>query len=220
MAYYPLSQIQTNLYTDGTEYDTPSGEAYIGFYFKTSKGELFTGKTPQDQPNLQLFPQRQNIEEEFSSLASLQPFEIKGVFDPGDVDPEINPSFLEGPINIYDEYAVLRGYPKATYLPYYSPTLPTNQDYSIGEFRRYFCKKRNEIVYIEINQTQYDKLVGEDPKIYWQMYKPFFLTWRLTGDKQTVALTNKNITELKSKRERLPKLGSYLKNDYIKYYKE
>jgi len=219
MAYYPLSQITPNLYTDGTEYETPSGENYTGFYFRTSKGELFTGRTPQDQPNLKLFPQRQNVEFPLSN-ESLRRFEVKGAFNPGDTDPDMDPDLLNGPIYIYDEYASFRGYPEPTYLPYYSPSSPTEKDYSVGEFRRYFCKKRNQVIYIEINKIQYDKLIAQDPQIYWQMYKPFFLNWQITGNKQQVAQTNKNITELKSKREKLPKLGDYLKNDYIKYYQE
>lgn len=218
MAYYPLSQITPNLYTDGTEYETPSGENYTGFYFRTSRGELFTGRTPQDQPNLRLFPQRQNLEAPTEDF--LRRFEIKGAFNPGDVDPDMNPDFLNGPIYIYDEYASFRGYPESTYLPYYSPVAPTEKDYSVGEFRRYFCKKTNQIIYIEIDKDQYDKLISRNPQIYWQMYKPFFLNWQITGNKQQVAQTNKNITELKSKREKLPKLGDYLKHDYIKYYQE
>ena len=60
MAYFPLSQIQTNLYTDGTEYETSDGRAYTGYYFKTSTGKLYTGRTPQDLPNLDLFIQKTN----------------------------------------------------------------------------------------------------------------------------------------------------------------
>jgi hypothetical protein len=54
MSYYPLSQIKTNLYTNGTEYTTLDGVAYTGYYFKISTGQLFTGRTPQDQPNQEL----------------------------------------------------------------------------------------------------------------------------------------------------------------------
>ena len=41
MAYYPKSQIKTNLYTNGGEYTTSQNqfstvaESYIGYYYKT-----------------------------------------------------------------------------------------------------------------------------------------------------------------------------------------
>jgi hypothetical protein len=58
MAYYPLSQIVTNLYTGGNEFtfnSDGSGE-YVGYYWKNSKGEYYTGKTPQDIPLSKLYP--------------------------------------------------------------------------------------------------------------------------------------------------------------------
>jgi hypothetical protein len=58
MSYYPLSQITSNLYTNGLEYttdlNTPSN-SYSGSYWKTSSGKYFTGKTPQDTPCVELF---------------------------------------------------------------------------------------------------------------------------------------------------------------------
>ena len=114
-------------------------------------------------------------------------------------------------INIYN--------PPVKILPYYSPTQPTQQDYQNGEFQRYFCKQTNQILYIEINQEQFDKLVAQDPQIEFSIYQPFTITWILTGNKENVAKVNKNIVELAEKRNRLPKLGEYLKFDYLKYYK-
>ena len=219
MAYFPLSQIQTNLYTDGTEYETSDGKAYTGYYFKVSTGKLYTGRTPQDSPNLDLFVQKINQIDPENQENNLDQYLVNPALQSGDSDPEINPDLLDA-VFIYDEYLELAPEPTQTLLPYYLPVYPTSQDYSNGEFRRYFSKKRNELRYIEINKVQYDKLITQDPQIAWQLYKPFFLTWQLTGDKQTVAKTNKNIVELKSKRERLPKLGDYLKHNYLKYYQE
>ena len=55
--YYPKSQIKTNLYTNGNEYTVLStGDIYQGFYYKISTGEYFTGRTPDDRPNLEIVP--------------------------------------------------------------------------------------------------------------------------------------------------------------------
>lgn len=218
MAYYPKSQIKTNLYTDGTEYETSNGTPYMGFYFKTSTGELYTGRTPQDLPNLELFPLITNENTPITGPNTLNQYQVKGALEKGDIDPEINPDLL-GNVYIYSEYTNLTGTPPTTSLPYYSPETPTNEDYSIGEFRRYFCKKTNEIKYIEINKTQYDLLTQKSSKILWSLYQPFYLNWDIAGDKQQAAQTNKNIVELTSVKKKLPKLGDYLRHDYLKYYK-
>ena len=62
-------------------------------------------------------------------------------------------------------------------------------------------------------------LLIKSPDILWQLYAPFNLPWQITGDKEQVARTNKNIVELTSKRLQLPKFGDYLNNNYLKYYK-
>ena len=41
----------------------------------------------------------------------------------------------------------------------------------------------------------------------------------ISGDKNQVETTNRNIVELATFRRKLPKLGDYLKFNYLKYYK-
>ena len=53
--YYPKSQIQENLHTNGGELKpSNSSEEYKGYYFKTSNGEFFTGKSPSDKPKVSI----------------------------------------------------------------------------------------------------------------------------------------------------------------------
>lgn len=101
----------------------------------------------------------------------------------------------------------------------YNPLLPTEQDYQVGEFRRYFSIKRNQTIFTEISKETYDKFKQQDPQIPWRSYRVFFLTWKLTGDVNQVAQTNKNITELTELRERVFGLSLYLKENWIQYYK-
>ena len=55
MAYYPKSQIKTNLYTNGNEYQLSTTQIeYIGYYYELSNGDIFTGKTPEDEENILL----------------------------------------------------------------------------------------------------------------------------------------------------------------------
>ena len=196
--YFPKSQITPNLYTNGKEFAYSNNkQEYIGYYFKVSTGKYFSGRNQDDRPNEELIPLEADITvtDITTSLDS-----IVTVVDP-----------------IYS-YITNQPVPPPTSIPVYNPIIPTQQDYQNGEFRRLFCKKTNEIQYIEIGQDQFDKLIAKDPQILWQLYEPFDLTWQLTGNIEDVARVNFNTVELTSKRRKLPRLGDYLKFDYIKYY--
>lgn len=215
--YFPKSQITSNLYTNGGEFILdPSGKEYIGFYFKTSKGDFYTGRNTSDRPNVKLI----QVNEFYSESAKDLPQSniVLSSHNPLNFD-FININNLEV-ISKYSQIKNIDVYnssPKM--IPYYSPTFPNQQDYQNGEFQRYFCKKVNEILYIEINLEQYTKLLSQDSQIEFSLYKPFTISWVLTGSKEQVYKTNKNIVELISFQQKLPKFGDYLKFDYIKYYK-
>ena len=205
MPYYPKSQIRTNLYAEpGVLLVESSNIPYVGYYWANSKGEYWSGKTPQDLPNIRLIEVFDPENEEI--LPSINTFNVSIVVN---TDPSYNSikNIVLGSPNNYQA------------VPSYSPSLPTPQDYQNGEFQRYFCKKTNEIKYIEINKEQFDKLVAQDPQIEFSLYQPFTITWIISGDKDTVAKTNRNIVELASFRQKLPRLADYLRFDYTKYLK-
>lgn len=201
--YYPLSQITSNLYTNGGEYVYKNTqENYTGYYWKTSSGKIYTGKTPQDTPT--------------SELVSTNNFPLPLTIQNSSIPVVINQNN-----NVNVDYINFQSVDpnQITLTPTYYPTQPTQQDYQIGEFRRYFCKKTNEIQYIEISKDQFDLLVAQDPQILWQLYFPFFIPWDITGTKEQVARVNKNIVDLTMKNLRLPRFNDYIKNDYTKYYR-
>jgi hypothetical protein len=218
--YYPKSQITSNLYTNGNEFVTEDTlTSYIGYYFKTSNGKFYTGRNPSDRPNTELIPT--NLE-----------FSSEDIFNTNNA-PEValiissdNPNAFEFVTNFnvntiitYLNTKNINPYnPPVQFVPYYSPVTPTTQDYQIKEFRRYFCKKTNELIYIEINQQQYKQLVSKDPQILWQLYEPFFIDWQISGDKQQVIKTNRNSVDLLVLRQKFIGLNEYLKKDYSKYY--
>lgn len=205
MAYYPKSQVTTNLYTNGNELCYVSNNVeYIGYYYTTSKGRYFTGKTPSDSLDLELKILNPTLP---TSPSNSQPNVLA-----------LDEYNFEKNVTRYVELKKINPN-SVNYLPTYFPTLPTQQDYVNGEMRRYFCKKTNEIIYLEISKDTYDKLVGRDPQILYQLYLPFNLPWQLTGSKEQVFTTNKNIVELTSVQQKLPMLAEYLKMDFTKYYK-
>jgi sensor histidine kinase YesM len=200
MPYYPKSQIKTNLYTNGGELVYVLNlEPYKGYYYQTSDGKYFSGQTPNTPASQELI---------LDTLAQSSP------------QVEIPLSYVNYTQDSLNYINIINPNLSPIQIPVYIPTLPTQQDYQIGTFRRYFCKKTNEIIYIEINKNTFDKLISKDPQILWQLYFPFDLLWTLTGDKQQVAKTNRNITLLAQQQFNLPKLNLYLKEDYLKYYLE
>jgi hypothetical protein len=220
MPYYPLSQIKTNLYTNGNEFVTNVNNPdtiYKGYYWKTSSGKYFTGKTPQDKPNTELFIPQINFNK-YPDIATNPTLNYIATNGGSEVNGGDN---TEGGDPTVLNYIALKNIHEDTvkFLPYYNPVLPSNQDYQNGEFRRFFCKKTNEIQYIEIDIPTYNKLIAQDSQILWQLYKPFNITWKLTGTVQEVVRINYNIVQLASKTKGLPMLGEYLNSNYIKYRK-
>ncbi len=207
--YYPQSQIQTNLYTNGGEYVyKKSKQEYTGTYWKTSDGKFFTGKTPEDK----------NIQELvlISSIPSTGQTNLTSeAFAPG-----FNSAFLDSSTTIAEEYNKLNTkLINVNKVPTSFNPKPTKSDYDLGEFTRYFCKKTNELIYLEINKDTYEKLTGKNPSYLWQLYTPFKYQWIIAGDEKQVYTTNKNVTEYIMQKVKLPLLNKFLKGDYLKFWK-
>jgi len=220
MSYFPKHYIVPNQYTNGGEFVYKgTSTIYIGPYFKTGNGKTFSGNTPQSPNIFEIVP---------SAVVSLPTQNVEAiqyafVNDLVDVLGNIFPT-----LDDFDNIDALN-YLQASnqpfkslpfkYLPQYSPALPTQQDYQNGEFRRYFCKKTNQLLYLEIDQDTYNKLIKRNPIIEWPLYIPFNLPWKLTGTKEQVEQVNRNITEAKIQSLKLYSFNEYLKFDFLKYYK-
>jgi hypothetical protein len=204
MSYYPKNRVKTNLYTEGREYAIEStSQPYKGYYHKLYTGELFTGKTPSDLPveKLILIPPNINGELPFSNDNYKQIFNISGYL-----------------VSTYNYLNITNSSLAEKNLPYPIIPLPTQQDYQLGEFRRYFAKKINEIKFIEINKDTYDNLNSQNSSWLWELYQVFFIPWSISGDKQTVAKTNRNIVMLTMQRLNIYGFDKFLKENYTKFW--
>ena len=199
MAYYPKSQIQTNLYTNGTEFVlSTTEEAYKGFYYQLSNGKKFTGKTPDDGASIPLLPPPINDStdsQEQDSTSTYQP-----IITPFPIN-NITPTIIE------------------RFIPRPNLTIPTQKDYNLGEYQRYFAKKNNENIYLEINKETCDKLKNKDPKITFNLYTAINLSWDLSGEKDQTYLINKNTITLIEERRKWYGFTQWFKDDFLKYYK-
>lgn len=191
--YYPKSQIKTNLYTNGGEYILSSTQQeYKGYYYETSNGSAYTGKTPEDKPNVLLTK---------LDLPLSTP----------------TPLIESKTISVISNFEYSTNTPDRN-IPLPNPPLPTDKDKSLGVFSRYFCKKTNELIYIEINKQTHDQLKNKDPKIAWDLYTPQTISWQIKGNKEQTYIVNKNIVALLEQRQQWYGFSKYLKEDFLKYY--
>jgi hypothetical protein len=196
--YYPKSQIKTNLYTNGGEFALiTTNQEYIGYYWSTSTGKNYSGKTPDDIDVVELITLPQKSPSTSNSIS--------------------NYIVTTGLNEYYNNIKQLKS--QTLFLPTYYQPQPTQQDYQIGEFRRYFTKKTNELLYTEVSKDTYDNILNKNSQWLWQDYLAFNIPWSISGDKLTVAKTNKNIVDLTMQRLNLYKFNDYLRNDYLKFYK-
>jgi|TARA_B110000495_G_C23041400_1_gene624900 hypothetical protein len=216
--YIPKNRILTNQYSNDRKlvYKT-SQEVYIGSYYKTFDGKYFTGKTPNDPPNLELL----FVEDTENSFTPLLPQnklaygEAPTIFDSIDT-----PGYSE---NMVITYAGLQGInlddSTRKFLPYQCYPPPTPNDYEIGSFTRYFSMKINTNSFLELDKKLYDKLNSKNGDYLWEPYLLIIIPWTIAGVESSVNLTNSNIVQLQEKRMKIVGLGRFLKFDFLRYYK-
>lgn len=196
--YYPKSQIKPNLYTNGDEYIlSTTNEPYKGFYHLLSNGTLFTGKTPSDPPIIKLIKHPNN----YQVLPEVDEYYAR-IIKPSDIN------------NYNNEFIPPRSPPSAIKI------LPTQQDKDLGVFSRYFCKKNNENLYIEINKEQFIKFQNKDIDVAWDLYTPKQVLWQIKGDKTQTYNANKNNVSLIEQRDKWYGFTQYFKDRFLKYYLE
>ena len=192
MSYYPKSQIKTNLFTDGKDYILSTDKtSYQGPYYELSTGKKYTGKNPQDGINIELLPIEDNT-----------------IFT--------TPTENNNPILLIQS-PISKTLPDRN-TPKFNPTTPTTQDQQQGQFTRYFCKKTNELKYMEIDFDTYNKLRSQDPKIAWDLYIPIQIIWLIKGNQEQVYNSNKGSVQSIEQNNSWYGFSQYFKNDFSKYY--
>jgi len=195
--YYPKSKIIVDQYTAGEELVYLKTDIfYQGYYYVVADGRIYTGKNPNDgiSKELQAIPtykQRKTDNVEASTL-NIQDLS------------EAEPSNLE-----YDQIRrKTNKQPAAKSLiePQYS--LP---NVSYPSFIRYFAKRTNGSVFIEINKDTYNKLANKDRLYNWPAYTVFTLPWT-TGQasRAEIEAINRKIVYSTEQSQKLYGLSQYI----------
>ena len=161
--YYPPNKIKPNQYTSGNEYVLLENKSnYVGYYFTTFDGKVFTGKTIGDTFNLEL-----TSISEISSTSQ----------DYGFVGDRFYSQILKGDD---DEIQQLPQYS----IPKPSIVSPSPNDYSRGFFIRYFMKRVNGSTISEINRETFNDL-SQGIKYNSALYVTTSLSWSISGQLET-----------------------------------
>ena len=206
MIYYPKSQVKTNLYTNGGEFFLKNTETpYTGYYYQVSTGRRFTGASPNKGGGVELIP---NL-----TLGGNPPITIGEVSNP--IRTTKNLSDFDSSLLYYNNDVTLT-YPKLSNfqgrsLPTPSSPQPTIVDRNNGEYQRYFAKKTNELIYIEISIETYLNFSNGDPKFATDLYEVISLPWSLGGDSES---TNRNIVALIEKNNKWYGFSKYFKDNF------
>jgi hypothetical protein len=206
MIYYPKSQVKTNLYTNGGEFFLKNTETpYTGYYYQVSTGRRFTGASPNKGGGVELIP---NL-----TLGGNPPITVGEVSNP--IRTTKNLSDFDSSLLYYNNDVTLT-YPKLSNfqgrsLPTPSSPQPTIVDRNNGEYQRYFAKKTNELIYIEISIETYLNFSNGDPKFATDLYEVISLPWSLGGDSES---TNRNIVALIEKNNKWYGFSKYFKDNF------
>ena len=181
MNYYPKSQVTTNLTSNGDLVIKKTNTPYFGKYYATSTGKYFKGPIPSP------------IEVELTLINNTPEIEIE------EEDIKIDTRF--GTILNY-EYSTLTSLSPDSPLklpPPPSSPQPTIIDRNNGEYQRYFAKKTNELIYIELSIETYLSFSNGDPKFATDLYEVISLLWSLGGNNEFINRKIVNLVEKNNK---------------------
>ena len=206
--YFPKNRITTNLYTKGNEFSI-NGKSYIGAYYITYNGKVFSGKDPINGSSQELVP----INTPLDDLSPTRITNTPGIFyNQNTKDYILNPNIK----NLNSYLVPIQYYPA-----------PTDNDYQKGYIMRYFAKKRNDIGYvIEVDKDTYQSLLKKDSVYDYITFQSIDLFWQITGplrdDRKNkeykvsgIIDTNKRLVEEKDKNFR--GLMEFIGDNYDKY---
>jgi hypothetical protein len=212
--YIPKNKIKTDQYTRGGEYQSLiTGNEYVGSYWLMYNGKIFSGVDPNDTPQEELVPFRKStIEPIIEEGNDVQEYAYNW-------NKETVPGQYQN-MELVSTYNAIRAIDmsKVTFLPQEFYPTPTDEDYKLGKFTRYFCVKVNEPIFTEISQVEYDKFNNQDPNYDWITYSIFVLDWVITGNEEDVEQTNFNQIQLVEERLGKKGLAQYLMGNYIQYF--
>lgn len=182
MAYLPKSKYSVKT-THGNElvYKRDKNKVYVGDYMLTSNGKYYAGVN-----NTRLGPEL--ILQEFETADQIELLEI--------IDPDVakHKIFKDG----IDKF--ISG---TKPIPLDTP-FPTEEDYEKGFFTRFFVKRINGEIYIEISEKTYKDIKSKKPTYDYNLYEIGQIRWHITGN-----VFKKNTITIKQTQKKFKTIDTY-----------
>lgn len=228
MPYLPKHYVKTGLVAEGNFIDKITGEAYAGPYYEIATGQYFSGIGPEDSTTREIVPFGNT---EAPAGTEFQTVSVAFNLDVPTPDTTQTLNELQKPgfnyqvfqPRLVDAYTTVKKFQPSYYnsriQPYQVTPIPNQADYQVGEYQRFFCKKANESLYLELDSIQYQGFADKDPRYFYDQYFTFTLPWTITGEKQQVYTTNQSTVARLVKNLQLYNFDKYLQENYLLFYK-
>jgi hypothetical protein len=201
--YYPKSKIISDQFTNGEELVYKSnGIFYTGYYHILANNTVYTGKNPNDGiPELLVYPKESSPRLE----------DIESINNPLTDQSQTGNFTFDITGTEYDNIRKKRNItPPTNSLLEPKPSLPL---INYPSCIRYFVKRINNNIFIEVNKSTYDSIASKDKKWNWAIYIPFELPWTTGGNtKEQIYQINRNIVLLTEQRLKLYGFSNYITN--------
>jgi hypothetical protein len=166
--YFPSSQVEINLVSNGDLAYKSTNALYYGIYFSTSDGKYYAN-SPNDTVLIELIKPKPTTNNN----------EFQLYFDEAET--------IEGPDARFESYEnelyslitkASKTPPNIDPPPYYHFS-PLSNEVQKGYAIRFFAKKVNQNSYIEISNETYDQFINLDSKVAINLYEVANLVWYL-----------------------------------------
>jgi hypothetical protein len=171
--YYTQAQITEGLVTEGGEWMFTDNEEYIGQYHTYTTGEVFSEAIFIDGKSRILIPY----------------VNVQSINQQNEIGIDVAKNFEYDNIKNLDV--------KKSITPNPSQIQPTDSDIKKGWFERYFAKKVNDDIILELTKDDYFK-VGTPNGLDSILWEKFSLRWRITGPIDEILQTNQQTIQIKS----------------------
>ena len=183
MAYYPQSQIKIKR-TQGNEFlFKDTNTPFVGTYLETSDGLFFEGSSPV------------NLGRELIRVKA------NTYLNANDITNQYNN------LNFKSFKYMKKRVPFKSSKPQ-----PTEKDYELGYFNRYFVKKANEQIYLEITKKLYDDISSKKGNPDYNLYEAGYIRWALKDNLNVGDLSITNRKNLKRLEKRFANIKGFFPN--------
>lgn len=191
--YYPANRIKPNQYTDGGTLNY-QGKEYVGYYYETFDGKLFTGKTPTDPAGNLPLTRTENID----SRSTVVNAETVGK----DSDVQLTLLTPYYPKPTPEEYA--KGY----FTRYFAKKV--NEQENIIEI------SKENYIRMKEGKVSLEDYLYQVTDLFWQISGPLYND-RVNKQYPVAGIvdTNKRLVEIKNKT--FPGIKDYIGTEYTKY---